>query len=755
MKKFMYGMLAAAMLLGMWSCSEETTTDDTPTVEELQQEINALRAQLEQKITAVNFEGSDMLLTFADGTTLRTPAPESVIPTIGENGNWWVNGTDLGVKAEASVPTIGANGNWIVDGEDTGVSAAGTEGPKGDKGEQGEQGEQGEKGDKGDKGDTGVGIQTVDYDQESGVLTIVLTNGEEKNFSLGIVEGEGGEVNVGGTYLDDTTPALLKAIWNGDMPFAQFEYDANNNMTKATYYQNILNEATPVYGVEQEFNAQGKVSKQSFFEYATTDKAVMNGWEFEDMEYLDDYAWNYNYNEIPAIDFFDILFPNGVVNATTDEIKLEVLMRVLDEWGSDGYINDGMSGKIFVVGNAVYVVENYDWNTVRYWVRTKTERAYLGALKVENGTTWYYTNSLYYDVPNVDFDDDDDSGSVSIDMMYNVSGGVDASTIDVNLQTETDDGGFVNIVNLEVNVTPIQEGYNVAPNMDGFRYRIPVVALGAKEDEVTADYVKDYETVDMDRTYCLDGVTGEYKYLVAEYDRYKKGDKIYTETIVYNYDGNNMTGNYDEEDVFIAEVVNDQILSVRAEVSDTTMEKAVEITYNADGTIQTFDVPAENLTGVVEFDYDGDLNLTEVVVNASKLEGKGMSDVLCALGLAYRYEDYNEKWGMVVEDVKYVDGTVLKLGYNKNVKNFMNHTMVGISPLLQFLVKGKHAVNELIWAGHASCFISTYSSFNGWGYPEQFEGLLRVSPDDIEGEIDLPVNGSVSTLYKLEYVEKN
>lgn len=754
MKKFMYGMLAAAMLLGMWSCSEETTTDDTPTVEELQQEINALRAQLEQKITAVNFEGSDMLLTFADGTTLRTPAPESVIPTIGENGNWWVNGTDLGVKAVASVPTIGANGNWIVDGEDTGVSAAGTEGPKGDKGEQGEQGEQGEKGDKGDKGDTGVGIQTVDYDLETGILTIVLTNGEEKNFSLGIVEGEGGEVNVGGTYLDDTTPALLKAIWNGDMPFAQFEYDAKNNMTKATYYQNILNEATPVYGVEQEFNAQGKVSKQSFFEYATTDKAVMNGWEFEDMEYLDDYAWNYNYNEIPAIDFFDILFPNGVVNATTDEIKLEVLMRVLDEWGSDGYINDGMSGKIFVVGNAVYVVENYDWNTVRYWVRTKTERAYLGALKVENGTTWYYTNSLYYDVPNVDFDDDDDSGSVSIDRWYNAWGGVDASTIDVNLTTETDAWGDTSIVDLQVNMTPIQEEYNVAPNMDGFRYRIPVVALGAKEDEVTAGYVKDYETVDMDRTYCLDGVTGEYKYLVAEYDRYKKGDKIYTETIVYNYDGNNMTGNYDEEDVFIAEVVNDQIRSVQVKETDSSYVEAVKITYKADGTIQTFDVPEENLTGVVEFDYDEDLNLTEVVVNASKLEGKGMSDVLCALGLAYRYEDYNEEWGMVVEDVKYVDGTVLKLGYNKNVKNFMNHTMVGISPLLQFLVKGKHAVNELIWAGHASCFISTYSSFNGWGYPEQFEGLLRVSPDDIEGEIDLPVNGSVSTLYKLEYVKK-
>lgn len=743
------------MLLGMWSCSEETTTDDTPTVEELQQEINALRAQLEQKITAVNFEGSDMLLTFADGTTLRTPAPESVIPTIGENGNWWVNGTDLGVKAVASVPTIGANGNWIVDGEDTGVSAAGTEGPKGDKGEQGEQGEQGEKGDKGDKGDTGVGIQTVDYDQESGVLTIVLTNGEEKNFSLGIVEGEGGEVNVGGTYLDDTTPALLKAIWNGDMPFAQFEYDANNNMTKATYYQNILNEATPVYGVEQEFNAQGKVSKQSFFEYATTDKAVMNGWEFEDMEYI---GYSYFPEEMSTVEFFSILFPNGVqgiaLENMTEQMKLEVMNEVFNRGEVEGNIDNNYY-PVFVVGNTVYAVEMYNYETIQYWKRSKSDKSYSQMLKEEDGQVWLYSNGFYYDVPNIDYDDDEMGSGASPDRWYNAWGGVDASMIIVNVTTQEDWDGELALAGVEVSMNRIENEYYVAPAVNSFEYRVPVVALGSKEDEVTADYVKDYEAVDMNRVYNPDGLSGSYKYLVAEYDRYQKGDKIYTETIVYNYDGNNMTGNYDEEDVFIAEVVNNQILSVRAEVSDTTMEKAVEITYNADGTIQTFDVPAENLTGVVEFDYDEDLNLTEVVVNASKLEGKGMSDVLCALGLAYRYEDYNEEWGMVVEDVKYVDGTVLKLGYNKNVKNFMNHTMVGISPLLQFLVKGKHAVNELIWAGHASCFISTYSSFNGWGYPEQFEGLLRVSPDDIEGEIDLPVNGSVSTLYKLEYVEKN
>lgn len=45
------------------------------------------------------------------------------------------------------VPTIGENGNWYLGNEDTG---------KPSRGEQGEQGERGEKGDKGDKGDTGL-----------------------------------------------------------------------------------------------------------------------------------------------------------------------------------------------------------------------------------------------------------------------------------------------------------------------------------------------------------------------------------------------------------------------------------------------------------------------------------------------------------------------------------------------------------------------------------------------------------------------
>ena len=427
-------------------------------------------------------------------------------------------------------------------------------------------------------------------------------------------------------------------------------------------------------------------------------------------------------------------------------------MRVMDDWRTEGSIDDGMSGKVFVVGNTVYVIDDYTWDYVRYWTRTKSDKVYDGVLRVDGGKTWLYTNGLYYNVPNIDFDDDDESGNASPDNWYNAWGGVDASTIIVNVETGTDEWGDEYIIGVQVDMTRLEEGYNVAPNINGFEYRIPVEAVGNSVDEVTATSVKDYEAVDMEDVYNPDNLTGEYKYLVANYKRYKKGDKIQTETVKYAYNGDEMTGSYDGEDCFVVNVMNDQIRSVG--VYSDTLEVAVEMEYNGDGTLNTLNVPMENLTGIADFTYDSDLNLTEVKVNASKLRGKGLADVLCALGLAYRYEDYNSEWGMVVEDVKYVDGTVLKLGYDKNVKNFMNHTLVGISPLLQFLVQGKHAVNELVWAGHASCFMTEYSG-NQYGYPTRFDGLLRISPDDFEDEIDLPVNGSVATLYKLEYVEKS
>lgn len=58
----------------------------------------------------------------------------------------------------AKLPSIGENGNWFIGNTDTGVSARGPAGAPGDQGEAGEPGTQGEKGDtglQGEKGDMG------------------------------------------------------------------------------------------------------------------------------------------------------------------------------------------------------------------------------------------------------------------------------------------------------------------------------------------------------------------------------------------------------------------------------------------------------------------------------------------------------------------------------------------------------------------------------------------------------------------------
>ena len=88
-------------------------------------------------------------------------------PFIGENGNWWIGDTDTGVKAtgekgekgdtgekgetgaygkdgasgkDGNTPFIGENGNWWIGGTDTGVKAAGEKGEKGDTGANGKDG---------------------------------------------------------------------------------------------------------------------------------------------------------------------------------------------------------------------------------------------------------------------------------------------------------------------------------------------------------------------------------------------------------------------------------------------------------------------------------------------------------------------------------------------------------------------------------------------------------------------------------------
>lgn len=90
---------------------------------------------------------------------------EAVVPSIGENGNWFIEDQDTGIAAQGPAGEAGSKGDQGEQGPQGEVGpqgpqgiqgAAGPQGPKGDKGEPGVQGPAGAQGPKGDRGDTGA-----------------------------------------------------------------------------------------------------------------------------------------------------------------------------------------------------------------------------------------------------------------------------------------------------------------------------------------------------------------------------------------------------------------------------------------------------------------------------------------------------------------------------------------------------------------------------------------------------------------------
>ena len=112
----------------------------------------------EKSITGADIVNGELVLTYSDGTTDNLGSvvgpqgqtgsqgaagtPGSVV-TIGQNGNWFIDGVDTGKPAQGqagaagtpgSVVTIGQNGNWFIDGVDTGKPAQGQAGAAGEDG---------------------------------------------------------------------------------------------------------------------------------------------------------------------------------------------------------------------------------------------------------------------------------------------------------------------------------------------------------------------------------------------------------------------------------------------------------------------------------------------------------------------------------------------------------------------------------------------------------------------------------------------
>ena len=144
-------------------------------------------------------------------------------PYIGSNGNWWVGGTDTGVKAagddgkpgkNGETPYIGENGNWWIGFTDTKVKAAGTDGKDGEKGENGETPYIGENGNWWiGETDTGVKAAGTDgADGTNGADGLTPSIGENGNWWIGAtdtgVKAVGTDGADGTNGADGLTPSI-------------------------------------------------------------------------------------------------------------------------------------------------------------------------------------------------------------------------------------------------------------------------------------------------------------------------------------------------------------------------------------------------------------------------------------------------------------------------------------------------------------------------------------------------------------------
>lgn len=689
MIKSILRLLCVVLFTGMvCSCSEEA--NDTMSKDELLKEIEKLKSTLESnsKITKVEFEGNQMKLTFGDGTVLKTATPANIIPTVGANGNWWINGEDLGVKAEAQIPTVGPNGNWWIGDKDTGKPSAG---------------------DKGEQGDPGVGIKSISYDQTTGILRITLSDNTFKEFILSASQGD-----LNGNLLGDLNGEyLLKTIYNGDFPFAQFTYDDKNNVSGITYYTNVLNTPVKTASVQIERNSAGNFTRQTIAYYATKNGVIGGEGNFPDRMYVDQSGVFMTVDEL-----FAELFPRGVPGFTPggNYTKADLLNKLRQY---DEYVQGTFSYRVTFDGD-YYRVRKRIIESVQ-----DAEKPFL--LAKEDGKVyfyvqnlWEYDGELHFNRPTASTTDAYDANKIS------------ATTTDY----------------LEVKF-PSEEQFYIRDNSSSKYLAVP---YGDKEDVQNGHEILNYYTPDVADVYNKDGIYGKYKILQGRYQYYNQGDVIYTTTINYSYDGEDFTIGTNDKNVCQVVVKGNKIEKI---VILENGQKKDFLKFEYKGSLlDVVHAPCIQQQNIGKVVYDGQNNPVELQADVSKLIGHGYEEVLCGLGLAYRYEYFNKELGCYVTGYKYAEGmaSVLKVNYNYGLKNFMNHTFTALSPLLQTF-NSQNAISELVWPGHGSCFMAEYMNYNEGGYPTKVKGFLQISPLD-EGMEDYPINGTIATTYKFDYIKK-
>ncbi|MBI9061032.1 MAG: hypothetical protein JEZ14_03550 [Marinilabiliaceae bacterium] len=571
---------------------------------------------------------------------------------------------------------------------DTGVKAQGANGQDGTNGKDGVDGTDGTNGKDGVDGTDGTGIATVEYDANTAILTIILTDGTKFEYVLFNEDGlQGNKIgDLNGKY-------LLKGITNGDMPFADFVYNQLNQLTDITYYTNVLNAAVKNYSLHRTFNDDNKLESQAITEYATIEKAVPTE-EFCPNGSIDGIDVAYK-------EAFMILYPSGNSGYTADEA--EEFFSKCRNTGINSLIKDHYLYQI-EYGNVMKYLIKQD-NT-----KTKGIITYKGQ---KYACTSYYSEW------------DNEWASLM-----------------------GKEGVLADDISIGSNGSIVLNGQETCYECYGIYH--PVVEYGTQqEDELKGNHLKDFIAVKSNEVENPEGITGNYKFLFREYDVYKPGDEIQRATFAYSYDGADQTGRFDGQDVYTIKVNDDKIDKVICYNNEKTIE-LLKLNYT-NSKLTSISSPYYKVDNVVKVIYDAKGNPTEYLVNSKDLAGKGMDEELAALGLAYMSVVYDEDLGRVVERYTFPDKhtPLLKVKYDYAMKNFMNHSVTAGNPLFT-VFNQQNAFQELSWAGHGSCFIAKYLDFNEGGYPTKFKGYLQISPfEDELGE--LPVNGAIATTYKLSY----
>lgn len=145
-----YILLLILVAIFATSCADDSWKAE---LEAIKTELTNQKALIEAlqnnaSITGIEQGNDSYTIHFSDGQSITLTNGKTPIITIGENGNWFINGEDTGKPSQGEngengtdgadgtngvdgqTPTIeiGSNGNWYINGTDTGVKAEGIDG---------------------------------------------------------------------------------------------------------------------------------------------------------------------------------------------------------------------------------------------------------------------------------------------------------------------------------------------------------------------------------------------------------------------------------------------------------------------------------------------------------------------------------------------------------------------------------------------------------------------------------------------------